>query len=188
MKNCSKCGKQIPEEYPFCPWCGTALSEPKQAEAPESNAAAPETGLRFTKEQLNILRKRIGEVYLNPARFTFSEDRIFWARYADGWGIHSANRRETEKLTILPVDLNQSLPGELQPGFRLSSGGFSHVFRHLADSAQGEGEPLVWTLDRGRFYREEDGRRVYVITSHTMAVRNPLGIGVDILATYEAYG
>lgn len=188
MKNCSKCNKPIQEEYPFCPWCGTALSEPKQAEAPESNAVMPQPGLRFTPEQLSILRKRIGEVYLNPARFTFSEDGIFWARYTDGWGRHCANPTETEKLTIRPVDLSESIPEDLQPGFTEKNVGFVQIFRHLADSARGDAEPLVWSAARDGFYREDGSRSVYVIASHTMAVRDPMGIGVDILVTYEAYG
>jgi len=185
MKNCPQCNRPVEEAYMFCPWCGSAQPAPEQAAPAKADTGLP--GLRFTQAQLETLRKLIGEVYLNPYRFSYSESEIRWARYTDGWGAHSANSQETEKLTILPVDLGQSLPDDLQPGFPPKDISFGQIFRHLADSARGSTEPLVWSASRRGFSREAAGRGIYVIASHTMAVRDPMGIGVDILVTYEAY-
>ena len=148
----------------------------------------PDQSPGFDREQLEILRKRIGEVYLNPYRFTYSEAGIRWARYRDGWGQHRAGTAEVEAFSIVPVDLNQFLPEDLQPGFCLEDVSFGQIFRHLADSARGDTEPLVRCASRRGFIREEDGRQVSVRVSHTMAVRDPMGIGADILVTYESYG
>lgn len=188
MKNHPKCGTPVPEDAEFCPWCGKAQAETSK-EKGGNDSAEP----RFTSEQLSFLRNLIGELCESIGEFSFSEEEIRWETSYSIWGVHDGSGTDTCELTLTPIFLEQFDLQDFRRGFHVEKARFQPLFKFLASTAQTGPSSGVWSVTRPYHWRKQPYRFVsgcytlHVHESYSLAVHNPMGIGVDILVTYEHY-
>lgn len=185
---CRFCNKELPVNSNFCPWCGKAQSR-QGVSVPSALATGFETEFsdsasRFTREQLDALRSLLEKNH-HAREFRFSEEKIYWCEMENIWGALDGSGMATEEITITPIHLDSFDLKDLRPGFCLENR--NGIFSCFAHCAQGGSGPQIWSVCRDRFGRPNKEHYETVDCSDSMAVRNPLGIGVDILITYESY-
>ena len=186
---CRFCKKELPANAKFCPWCGKAQSEPDlpvtPVPVPETETNASGSKPRFSREQLDILRSLLKKHNLE-SEYRFSEEKISYYESTSIWGALDGSGEDVTEITIIPIHLDSFDLKDLHPGFCLTNSG--RIFQCFADCVQGDWKNQIWSACRNYFGRfSKDGHYEKVSTSNSMAIHNPLGIGVDVLITYEHY-
>ena len=187
---CRFCSKELPENAAFCPWCGKPQAEsvaPENAETCQAASSSANSEPCFTQDQLNKLTALLDELY-PKLRFIFSEKKIHWCKRESIWGALDGCGTDTIMISIVPINLACFDLQDLRPGFCLNNLGCKELFSRLAESAQTKPEPGVWSVSRPYDLRRNHYDVLeHVHNSYSLAVRNPMGIGVDLLVTYEHY-
>ncbi len=186
---CRFCNKELPESVNFCPWCGKAQPEQDVLVTPvpsaEIETESPDSPLRFTRKQLDILYDMLKKQDLARG-LHFSEEEIGYYESTSIWGALDGSGEDVTEITIIPIHLDSFDLKDLHPGFCLTNSG--RIFQCFADCVQGDWKNQIWSVCRNYFGRfSKDGHYEEVSTSNSMAIHNPLGIGVDVLITYERY-
>lgn len=176
IPRCSHCGKELPGDAQFCPWCGKPL--------PAVGNPAPQavnTGkLTFTLED-QVLLKELLKTHFKDGELLAKPDRIFWEDRFTGWGsVDDYSWEDTEFVLIEPLNTQDRAKyaknGALYFPDREKLSG---LFRAMMENAQG----CLFFEHRG----PHKDSSLNVHWKDTLIVANPYGIGMDVMVVHESY-
>ena len=206
VPKCIGCQKELPEGAMFCPWCGTNQKEaapqapvqsvyrPAAMDRPRAKQGRKEDLLEdmemltrekaaFRSQQQEFLKELIRRYYGEASeKFDiFAMERSVGLEDSyDAWS-NDDSWTEYTRFTAKPIRWTGGKLKCLQPG--LVAGEFSDFLKEIAEHSGGE----IWSASMPYYNRDVEKGFESVDYHDLLLVKDPCGIGVDVLFEYQCY-
>lgn len=171
---CAHCGKELPQDAVFCPWCGKGLADKK----PSKNASVNEKVL-FTEADQQFFQTLL-ERQFTDGEIRCTSESILWEKSCDAWGAVDDTCWEiTTLFSMKPLKAvdREKYVNSGKPIPRTEK--ISSIFQEILDNSQGclHYESLGSHFDNG----------LNIDWKKMMIVSNPYGIGMDLILVHEHF-